>query len=103
MEEYLDYTKTIAYYVYQINRLGEDFSTMMVSQKCQYALRATFELARRQGEGPIRIADLASAQAIPGKFLELILCDLKQGQFVESRRGRRGGYLLARPAAELPV
>ena len=43
---------------------------MMVSQKCQYALRAMFELARRFGDGPVRISELASSQAIPGKFLE---------------------------------
>ncbi len=76
---------------------------MMVSQKCQYALRVIFELTRRVGEGPVRISDLASYQAIPGKFLELILCELKQGGFVESRRGRNGGYLLTRSKKELTV
>lgn len=76
---------------------------MTVSQKCQYALRAVYELARRFGRGPVRISDLASSQAIPGKFLELILCQLKQGGFVESRRGRRGGYILAQSPSELAV
>ena len=76
---------------------------MMVSQKCQYALRATFELSKRSGDGPVKIAELASSQAIPNKFLELILCELKQGGFVESRRGRHGGYLLARRRNELTV
>jgi Rrf2 family cysteine metabolism transcriptional repressor len=68
---------------------------MFVSKKCQYALRALFELAKRHGKGPVKIADVAEAQAIPIRFLEVILSELKQGRFVESRRGKAGGYLLA--------
>lgn len=76
---------------------------MNVSQKCQYALRAIFELARRWGQGPTRIADIAKTQAIPAKFLELILGELKHAGFVESRRGIQGGYLLAVPPHTLSV
>lgn len=76
---------------------------MFVSQKCQYAVRAIFELARRSGKGPVRIADIAEAQAIPVRFLEVILNQLKQGGFVVSQRGSRGGYLIARPPAEISV
>jgi Rrf2 family protein len=75
----------------------------MVSQKCQYALRATFELAKHYGQGPVKVAEIAEAEAIPVRFLEVILGELKQGGFVESRRGREGGYLLARPPHELTV
>ncbi len=72
----------------------------MISQKCQYALRAVFELARRYGKGPVKIADIAEVQAIPVRFLEVILGQLKQAGFLESRRGTEGGYLLAvRPSA----
>jgi Rrf2 family cysteine metabolism transcriptional repressor len=67
---------------------------MNVSQKCQYALRAVFELSRRPRQNPVRTAEIAAAQAIPPKFLELILGELKRGGFVDSRRGARGGYLL---------
>lgn len=67
---------------------------MNVSQKCQYALRAVFELARRGRDAPVKIADIAQAQAIPIRFLEVILSELKHGGFVESRRGANGGYLL---------
>jgi Rrf2 family protein len=70
---------------------------MLISQKCQYALRSVFELARRQGEGPVKIADIAKAQVIPPQFLELILGQLKQAGFVESRRGAVGGYMLCVP------
>ena len=73
----------------------------MLSQKCQYALRAVFELAKHYGEGPVKIAQVAKVQAIPARFLEVILSQLKQGGFVESRRGKEGGYLLARPPQEL--
>jgi Rrf2 family transcriptional regulator, cysteine metabolism repressor len=75
----------------------------MVSQKCQYAIRATFELAKRQGQGPIKISEIAEAQAIPLRFLEVILNQLRQGGFVQSRRGVEGGYYLIRQADRLAV
>lgn len=75
----------------------------MISQKCQYALRAIFELAKHCGEGPVTIAEIAEAEAIPARFLEVILGQLKQAGFVESRRGRDGGYLLSRRPAGLTV
>ena len=74
---------------------------MNVSQKCQYALRAILELAKHRGGGPVKIAVIAQAQAIPTRFLEVILGELKQGGFVESRRGMQGGYLLSRPPEDL--
>ncbi len=66
-----------------------------ISQRCQYALRALFELARNYGQSPVAIADIADAQAIPPRFLELILGQLKQTGWMESYRGIHGGYLLA--------
>jgi len=76
---------------------------MKSSVKGDYALRALFDLARQRPGQPIRIADIAQRQRIPQKFLELILSTLKQGGFVESRRGAEGGYMLARPAESLTV
>ena len=73
------------------------------SVKGEYALQAILDLASRRAGEPIRIADIAQRQKIPQKFLELILASLKQGGFVESRRGAEGGYLLARPAESLTV
>jgi Rrf2 family protein len=69
---------------------------MNISVKGEYALHAIFDLASQTGREPVRIADIARRQQIPQKFLELILASLKQGGFVESRRGAEGGYLLAR-------
>jgi len=68
---------------------------MNLSQKCQYALRALFQLAKQHGQGPVRVGDIAAAQAIPPRFLELILGELKHAGYVESRRGVQGGYMLA--------
>ena len=76
---------------------------MPISQKCQYGLRAIFELAKRRGQGPIKVAEIAEAQAIPPRFLEVILGQLKQGKFVASRRGAAGGYELIRPPDEVTV
>jgi Rrf2 family protein len=76
---------------------------MNISVKGEYALEAIFDLASNATRDPVRIADIASRQNIPQKFLELILAGLKQGGFVESRRGAEGGYLLARPADSITV
>ena len=73
------------------------------SVKGEYALQAILDLASQRAGEPIRIADIAQRQKIPQKFLELILASLKQGGFVESRRGAEGGYLLARPAESITV
>lgn len=76
---------------------------MGVTQKCQYALRALFELAKREGSGSARAADIAKSQAIPKRFLEVILHQLRQGGFVEATRGKEGGFYLARPARSIIV
>jgi Rrf2 family protein len=76
---------------------------MNISVKGEYALEALFDLAAHQRGEPVKIGDIARRQHIPQKFLELILASLKQGGFVQSRRGAEGGYLLARPADAITV
>jgi len=76
---------------------------MNISVKSEYALLALFDLATQPPGDPVKIADIAKRQKIPQKFLELILASLKQGGFVESRRGAEGGYRLARPADQITV
>ncbi|MGC4052048.1 MAG: Rrf2 family transcriptional regulator [Paludibaculum sp.] len=76
---------------------------MNVSVKCEYALRAVLDLTLAPGAQPIRIADIATRQKIPQKFLETILADLKKHGFLESRRGAEGGYLLAKAAETITV
>lgn len=73
------------------------------SVKSDYALRALFDLACHGSSDPVKIAEIAKRQGIPPKFLELILGNLKQGGFVESRRGADGGYRLARPASGITI
>jgi Rrf2 family protein len=73
-----------------------------VSAKADYAIRAMVELAAA-GDGPVKGERLAQAQAIPIKFLENILLDLRRAGLVESQRGSEGGYWLARPATEITL
>lgn len=76
---------------------------MKISKKCQYALRAIFELAWRNNGQPIKIHKIARAQGISPRFTEIILNDLKHAGFVESKRGKEGGYMLAREPKDLTV
>ena len=62
-----------------------------------------FEVAKRSGQGPVKIDAIAKAQAIPPRFLAAILNQLKQGGFVQSRRGAEGGYYLTRLPETLNV
>ena len=72
-------------------------------RKNQYALRAIYELARRYGQGPTKIATIAAHQAIPVRFLEVILNQLKNSGLVQSKRGFQGGYSLLRPPKDITV
>lgn len=75
---------------------------MRVSAKADYAVRAAVQLASA-GEGPMKGERLAKAQAIPIKFLENILGELRHAGLVKSQRGADGGYWLARPATEVTI
>lgn len=70
--------------------------TPIAPKKNQYALRAVFELAKRRGNGPAKISDIAGAQSIPVRFLEVILNKLKGSGIVDAKRGFYGGYYLTR-------
>ncbi len=74
-----------------------------ISVKGEYALQAVLDLTIQDSAKPVKIASIAKRQKIPQKFLELILAGLKQGGFVESRRGAEGGYLLARDPSQISV
>ena len=76
---------------------------MRVSAKTDYALRAALELAAAPDEKPVKGERIATAQAIPLRFLENILMQLRHAGLVESRRGAEGGYRLARPASEVTL
>ncbi len=76
---------------------------MYVSQKCQYAIRALMDLAKRHGQGPVPTSATALSQAVPQRFLEVIMNELKAHGLVVSRRGVRGGYELVRDPSGLTV
>jgi Rrf2 family protein len=75
----------------------------MITMKTKYALKALCRLALAPRGQPILIADIAQQEGIPRKFLELILSELKQHGILNSRKGRGGGYLLARAPADITV
>src|SRR5687767_15496013 len=75
---------------------------MRISARADYALRAAAELAAAGG-GPVKGDALAAAQAIPAKFLENILGDLRHARLVRSQRGADGGYWLAQPADQITL
>ena len=77
---------------------------MKLTVKSDYATRAVFGLARNYHTGAsLRVEDLASEQGIPANYLVQILIELKSQQIVKSVRGKEGGYLLARPPAEITL
>jgi Rrf2 family protein len=75
---------------------------MRISAKTDYAVRALLELAAAESP-PLKRDEIAGAQAIPVKFLESILAELKHGGIVQSQRGADGGYWLARAPEEITV
>ncbi len=66
----------------------------MLSKKAQYAIYALVNLARKYNEGPVQIKTIAEEEHIPRKFLEAILIELKNLGFVNSKKGKGGGYYL---------
>jgi len=75
---------------------------MKITYKGDYALKAVLDLALNYGK-LVTIHELAARADIPIKFLEQVLLDLKKGGFVESRRGKEGGYLLVRHPSQIKL
>jgi Rrf2 family protein len=73
----------------------------MLSQKTRYAIRAMQHLADHYGEGPVQLADIATKQNIPPKFLTVILSELSRAGLVASQRGKDGGYWLGVPPVDI--
>jgi Rrf2 family protein len=75
-----------------------------LSVKSDYAVRAVFGLARAfRTRDVCRVDDLAAEQGVPANYLVQILIELKSTHLVKSVRGKEGGYLLARPPAEITL
>jgi Rrf2 family protein len=76
---------------------------MMFSTKAEYGVRVMVELARRAGESPIPLAEIAAHDGLPLAYLEHLVARLRKAGLVDSRRGSRGGYLLTRAPGEITM
>ena len=75
----------------------------MISKKTKYGLKALLTLTQEYGRGPVLIAELAERERIPKKFLELILLQLKNAGILGSRKGKGGGYFLAKDPTQITM
>lgn len=75
----------------------------MLSSKAKYGLKAMLHLSEHGRELPVLISDIAAGQQIPKKFLDIILLELKNGGLLRSKKGKGGGYLLARAPDKITV
>ena len=71
---------------------------MNLSKRGEYALRALIDIgiASELGRPRLQVSELAAKEKLPVKFLEQILTQLKAAGYVESKRGKFGGYSLAK-------
>lgn len=75
----------------------------MLSNKGKYGLKALLHLADYEGDRSSLIADIAAKNDIPKKFLDAILLELKNAGLLHSKKGRGGGYALAKPAERIMI
>jgi Rrf2 family protein len=73
----------------------------VLSRKSKYGLKALLVLAEKAGTGPVLVSEIAERDAIPKKFLEAILLELKRHGMVHSKKGKGGGYFLRREPDEI--
>jgi Rrf2 family protein len=75
----------------------------VLTKKGKYGLKAMVHLAGRPLGEPTLVTEIAVTNDIPKKFLDTILGELRNAGFVNSKKGKGGGYTLARPAHEIRV
>ena len=79
-------------------------NTVVFSAKTEYGLVSLLELAAIHSQGGVlQVAEIASRQQIPDRYLEQMLTSLRRGRILRSIRGPRGGYQLARPPSEIRI
>ena len=76
---------------------------MKLTKRGEYALRALidFGIAHHFGRPLVKIGELVQKENLPVKFLEQILMQLREAGFIDAKRGKGGGYSLARPPKEI--
>lgn len=85
------------------DRAPDEGSTMRLSKRCEYGIKAAVRLARKHGQGYVQSKELADTEALPAKFLESILLTLRGAAILESKVGAGGGYRLSRPPDQISV
>lgn len=75
----------------------------MISKKTKYGLNAVIYLAREFDKGAVLISDLAEDEKMPKKFLEAILLELKNRGMLQSKKGKGGGYTLAKSPKDITI
>jgi Rrf2 family protein len=75
----------------------------VLTKKGKYGLKAMAHLAQFAPGRPVPVLEIAKTQNIPKKFLDAILCELRNSGYVSSKMGKGGGYTLARPADEITI
>jgi Rrf2 family cysteine metabolism transcriptional repressor len=82
---------------------------MMFSTKAEYGVRVMVALAQRAAESPtgeepvVPLAEIAERDGLPLAYLEHLVARLRKAGLIESRRGSRGGYMLARTPTEITM
>ncbi len=77
---------------------------MLFSTKAEYGIRLMVALGRADdGGGPVALASLAEAEALPLSYLEHLVAKLREAGLVSSTRGAHGGYRLGRPSGEITM
>ena len=73
----------------------------MLSKKTKYGLKALTFIARKEGDLPVQVGEIAKSENIPQKFLESILLTLRKSGFLGSKKGKHGGYYLRKEPSEI--
>jgi len=76
---------------------------MHLSSQEEYGLRCLLQLARHEGEAPLRIQDISEAEGLSAEYVAKLMRILRQGDLVSSTRGASGGYRLARRPEEISL
>ncbi|MFD1160881.1 RrF2 family transcriptional regulator [Hwangdonia seohaensis] len=75
----------------------------MLSKKTKYGLKALTYIARKEGDEPVRVSEVAKSENIPPKFLESILLTLRKSGILGSKKGKHGGYYLRQEPTEVKM
>ena len=75
----------------------------MLTKKGKYGLKALVHLSKMPPGQLAFVGDIAAQNNIPKKFLDAILGELRNAGFVQSRKGKEGGYRLAKLPSEIKI